>query len=427
MSHDIDPDFEAWVQRARDAKIEDVASALGIRMPARGEYQGPCPACGGTDRFSINTKKQVFNCRGSKGGDAIEMVQHVNGCEFVAACEFINEEPPPRRESTARPRDPAVEKERREERRDDEIARGRQESADLLRKIEAATALFERGSLFGQEFPIGPVEGTLAEDYLEARGIPLRAISTHDLRFVRALPYKGFLHKSGACGEDGELLVDEEVELGAYHCMVAAMRDAQGRVAGVHRTYLDAGRSAGDRQPSGQPIKLRPPGDRSRNRAKKGTFRMGGGLILLSDIAETLAVAEGIETACSWRVLAREGEFGEAFAGAAIAAAYSLGNMCGAAVGSVPHPRPPRNHANATIPNGEPDMASAAMWIPSGVKRLVLLGDGDSDPAATRAALITGAARFRRLGLEVWVHMAGEGRDWNDELLAWLERRKVAA
>lgn len=421
-----DPDFEGWVQKARDARIEHVAEALGLRIPPRGEYQGPCPTCGGKDRFSINTKKQVFNCRGAKGGDVIEMVMHVNGSDFVQACEFINEEPPPRRGPTARPRDPAVERERREERRDEEIARGRQESADLHRKIEAATALFERGYLFGQEFPIGPIDGTMAEDYLEARGIPLRAISAHDLRFVRALPYKGFPDRPGAFSENGRPLVDEEVELGAYHCMIAAVRDAQGRVTGVHRTYLDSGKTTldGGKPPSGQPIKLRPPGDRTRNRAKKGTFRMGGGLIMLSEPAETLAVAEGIETACAWRVLALEGWFEEAFAGAAIAAAYSLGNMCGAATGSVPHPSPTRNHPTATIANGDPDMASVAIWIPRGVKRLILIGDGDSDPVATRAALCTGVERFRRFGLEVFVSMAPSGADWNDVLLGL---RKAAA
>ena len=33
---------------------------------------GPCPVCGGTDRFSINIRKQVFRCRVCNiGGDVI--------------------------------------------------------------------------------------------------------------------------------------------------------------------------------------------------------------------------------------------------------------------------------------------------------------------------------------------------------------------
>ena len=412
-----DPDFEAWIQKARDAKIEHVAEALGIRMPARGEFVGPCPTCGGTDRFSINSKKQVFNCRGAKGGDALEMVMHVNGCEFVQACEFVNDEPPPRRESTARPRDPAIDRERREEHQDEYIARERQESAELLRSIERATALFEQGA---------PIAGTMAEDYLERRGIALEPEICADLRFIPNLAYRGFIHKSGARNDNGDPFPDIEVELGAYHCMIAAVRDAQGRVTGIHRTYFDAGKTTleGAKPPSGQPIKLRPPGDRTRNRAKKAAYRVGGGLIMLGLVSETLAVGEGIETGLSWRSLARAGWFGEDFMSASAAAAYSLGNLCGTATGTIPHPRPPKGHSNAMIANGEPDMASHAIWVPPGVKRLILLGDGDSDPAATRARLCTGAERFRRLGLEVFVCMAPNGFDWNDVLL---ESIKAAA
>jgi hypothetical protein len=86
---------------------------------------------------------------------------------------------------------------------------------------------------------------------------------------------------------------------------------------------------------------------------------------------------------------------------------------------------PPRGHANATIPNGDPDMASGAMWVPAGVKRLILIGDGDSDPATTRAMLATGAERLTRLGLEVLVHFAPDGSDKIDVLLS--RRQKVAA
>lgn len=415
MTHDAA--FEAWVQEARHVKIEAAAEMLGIRVPARGEYSGPCPVgCCDHDGFSINPKKGVFLCRKSgAAGDAIALVQHVRSCEFVEAVEFINGTPRPGRDAVARPRDPAIDKERREEMRDDAIARGKQESAEHLRSIERATALFEQGQT---------IENTLAVDYLERRGIPSRLIlGAPDLRFIPNLSYRGYPHKAGAVDENGEPLPDDEVELGSYHCMIAAVRDAQGRVQGIHRTYIDAGRG-GETKPSGQPVKLRPPGDRNRNKAKKGTHRMGGGLILLSEIGETLAVGEGIETALSFLAMAQDGVFGDDFAGVSIAAAYSLGNLCGGSMGTKPHPRPPRGAPNATIMDGEPDMASAAMWIPPQVKRLVLLGDGDSDPAATRAALCTGAERFRRIGLEVFVSIAPDGADFNDVLLA---RGKVAA
>jgi hypothetical protein len=51
---------------------------------------GPCPKCGGTDRFSISTKKQVFNCRQcGTGGDIIELVKFLDGCGTRDAVEKL--------------------------------------------------------------------------------------------------------------------------------------------------------------------------------------------------------------------------------------------------------------------------------------------------------------------------------------------------
>jgi hypothetical protein len=73
--------------------IRDVAERLGARLKrvTKHEHAGPCPACGGTDRFSINTAKQLWLCRQcAKGGDAIELVRHVNQCCFVEARQFVS-------------------------------------------------------------------------------------------------------------------------------------------------------------------------------------------------------------------------------------------------------------------------------------------------------------------------------------------------
>jgi AAA domain/CHC2 zinc finger len=66
-------------------------------MRGQNERCGPCPACGGDDRFSINVAKQVFNCRGcNTGGDVIDLVQHLDGVDFNTACTTLTGEPPPR-------------------------------------------------------------------------------------------------------------------------------------------------------------------------------------------------------------------------------------------------------------------------------------------------------------------------------------------
>jgi len=381
------PAHEAWIDRAREKDILEMAGALGARLKKAGaaELIGPCPLCGGTDRFSINTKRRVFNCRGSgQGGDVIEMVRHVRGCDFIAACEEITGEPPPRGDSHKRESDPDIERERREEKRDAEIARAKEEAADLVKAKNDAADLFARSIA---------IEGTAAEDYLYNRGVLIgQSAIYNDVRFIPNLPYFGFLDHEA----------NEQVELGRFHCMVSAVRDAAGEIIGVHRTYLS---------PDG--AKLKPPGDRTRNKAKKAYKRVGGGMIRLSQIGELLAIGEGVETTLSWFALARLGYFGDQWASASIACAVSLGNLVGSATGSVPHPT-----ANGrTIMNGEPDTARPGLVIPHGVKCVILIGDGDSDAATTRAAIMTGARRFRRLGLDVFVHMSPAGMDWNDVLI----------
>ena len=50
------------ISRARAADIADIASRVGARLKrvTTTEWAGPCPACGGTDRFSINVKRADF-------------------------------------------------------------------------------------------------------------------------------------------------------------------------------------------------------------------------------------------------------------------------------------------------------------------------------------------------------------------------------
>jgi hypothetical protein len=92
-----DAAFDSWVERARNVPIERVIEQRGIRLNGgKIEREGPCPLCGGEDRFSINTKKQVFNCRGCNiGGDVIALVEHLDRVDFIAAATSLAGEPPP--------------------------------------------------------------------------------------------------------------------------------------------------------------------------------------------------------------------------------------------------------------------------------------------------------------------------------------------
>jgi DNA primase len=98
---------EHWIAQARAVPIEDEIARRGHPLKANGaaEREGPCPICGGEDRFSINIPKQVFNCRGcGKGGDVIAMVQYLDGTDFNTACEVLTGEPRPSSATPAAPR-----------------------------------------------------------------------------------------------------------------------------------------------------------------------------------------------------------------------------------------------------------------------------------------------------------------------------------
>ena len=79
------------VERAKATPIESEINLRGYQLKRQGpELVGPCPICGGTDRFAIHTRKQCWHCRGcQKGGDVVSLVQHLDGIEFPAAIEVL--------------------------------------------------------------------------------------------------------------------------------------------------------------------------------------------------------------------------------------------------------------------------------------------------------------------------------------------------
>ena len=71
--------------RAREVRIEDEIVRRGITLKRSGaELIGPCPKCGGEDRFAVNLNKQVFNCRGCNARGALDQAKAVAA---VAAVE----------------------------------------------------------------------------------------------------------------------------------------------------------------------------------------------------------------------------------------------------------------------------------------------------------------------------------------------------
>jgi putative DNA primase/helicase len=141
--------------------IEHEIARRGIRLRGRGpEYWGPCLVCGeGTDRFSINTRKQVWNCRGCKtGGDVISLVQHIDGCDFATALRTLGVEDCP---AIARPA-PAP-----------RLPVSNDNSGRAIELWRAAV----------------PIVGTLAEVYLRSRGLDFQNPDGEVLRFHPHCPF----------------------------------------------------------------------------------------------------------------------------------------------------------------------------------------------------------------------------------------------
>lgn len=64
-----------------------------------GEFAGPCPFCGGHDRFRVwpGQGSGRYWCRQcNKGGDAIQYLRDKRGLSFVEACHYLGREPGPR-------------------------------------------------------------------------------------------------------------------------------------------------------------------------------------------------------------------------------------------------------------------------------------------------------------------------------------------
>lgn len=258
------PEFDAWIQRAREADILEEALARGAVLKRHShEWTGPCPTCGGNDRFGLNITKQIFICRGAAAGDVIRMVEHIEGLPFLAAVESINGEPAPGR--------------KRREISDDEIARIRaskeradaqrearlHEQEDSERRNRARAGDIWRASV--------PITGTLAEVYLNTRGIPTLPEGWPEcFRFHPAIPYP-----------------DRE-KLPALICRVDNQR---GVPKAIWRIYL---------APDGR-------GKASVPKSKLGLGPAGGGAVRIGGIGPHLGLAEGVETALgAWMLTGRK-------------------------------------------------------------------------------------------------------------------------
>jgi len=411
---------DLFIEEARAVTVAEVATRLGVaamKPAGTAESVGPCPVCGGTDRFSLNSMKNAWNCRGSAEGggrDAISLAAHLGGHDvvrrdgFLAACADVLGRPVPDGVDETDADRQAREKRLVERRRTAAAERERSEqSANAWRDRERAKAK-------GKWERAGP--GRIVHDYLVLR---LGRHALPHLPTLRTIATDPYWH-----GKDDQ---QNPVAVHEGPAMVAPFVDADGVVVGCHLTWIDLG------QRKGRPVLTDPgtPGERLPTKKMRGT-KKGGliplvGFVQMSDriLAEAgrhrLVIGEGIENVLAVGVA-------EGFRGDTLyAAAGDLGNLAGPAdpKSAFGHPNLTRDDRNGKarplrvqgpVPKADqaPDDAAQA---PEQVTEILLVADGDSEPYATVAAMLRAERRLAREGRRVRTLWPGRrGLDFTDLL-----------
>ncbi|MFW8636693.1 DUF7146 domain-containing protein [Cribrihabitans pelagius] len=359
-----DPRIDDARNRTMREVLDKLPPLAGVKFGKR-EAGGPCPKCGGDDRFSINFRKGVYNCRFCGGGDHIGLVQFVLDCTFMEAIEVLEGE-----------RVAEIDPAERERRR---IAREKQRKSD-----EAAEAQYRAWSIqdavdiwcAGGSYEF---RGSIAEDYLAFRvpGFELLPHAFKCFRFIPDLPYVKRIKRRNHTLHSGPVLV-------------AAVQAPDGMMRAVHRTWIDLD------QPSGKAQIFAPDGKQLPSKVVRGS-KQGGAIRLTGNACgSSLVSGEGIETTLTALV-------GGVLPGASYWAGVDLGNMSGKRIGGKF--------------SDEPDMDGGPSFVPPcTVNDFWLIKDGDSEPRQTQAQLTACAKRAMRInpGLSAYIVPSVPGGDLND-------------
>ena len=349
--------------------IEDLrVGGLKGRKP---QLAGPCPRCGGDDRFWVDTRKNACGCRQcGGGGDPIGLVMFVREISFPDAIDWLCG---PEQKLT-----PDEVLARAKQHEENEKAKAAKSAKFRAKAIARAREIWETGST---------AEDSPVRDYLALRGITRDLLPRLPscLRFHPSLPY--MIEGAGQ---------DDYVEIHRGPAMLAAVQGKDDRFCAVHRTWFDLAAPQG-KLDLGLDAKGKP-----RKRKKGWGSKKGGAIRLIRGTSDTLVMGEGIETTFT-------GFVPQVWPEAHFWAGVDLGNMAGR-----------RESGPGLKFAGIPDLEDDEAFVPPPwVKRLVYVMDGDSEPKLTRALLEAGLRRamVKVPGLKGQIAVCPTGKDLNDLLM----------
>lgn len=395
MSYNRSPEMDDWVQKARDADCWAVLDRIrpGHGLKLRGQQAvGPCPACGGKDRFQIDIKKNLWICHqgggSGQGGAAIDLVIYLDGADFLGACETINDTAPPKGVSGVKA-DPEKIAKQNQEAEQRESARKKNNSEFRAKEIRRAREIWDGAA---------HISGSIAETYLRFRGV--EPAPGAKLRSYVKLPY--WHHVEGQWRKIHE-----------GPAMVAAIQGRDHGFIGAHVTYIDGGFHSASGKAS-----LVDPSTGEILDAKKVRGSQKGGHIHLGGPQEParMIVGEGIETIYSVREVLRATNLTTT----AFWSSVNLGNLGGRAQGRVAHPSLKRTDKRGRVQalkvaDDTPDWGDTETMLPPDcVNDILILGDGDSDRFSTHNTLLRAVKRWHKAGRTIRIAWADAGRDFND-------------
>lgn len=281
----------SWVDETRDAaqgQWRTILSALGIEVPPTSRKHGPCPGCGGKDRFRFDDKqgRGTFLCSTGGGepiaGDGFSLIQHVHACQFLDAARQVANilGVDPQRSQLLVPT-----KAQQISRHRVQVSRMLKEDYEKAAKVERAKKAIE-STLLGCK-PLQQVPAVWK--YLtESRGIPAKYLKASD--DLVAHPGLEYYWKPTRD--------QPSHSLGIFPALIGVCRSLTGEIMTLHRTYLS---------PHGQKLALPDPkqvGDTLPARKLMGTAGDHHYVIpMFQPLQERLGVSEGIETALSAAIL----------------------------------------------------------------------------------------------------------------------------